>query len=129
MSDALTTAQQKRYAELAARMESGDFSPIDPDPGASRAIDSDELPGDESFDASTETPVLPVEAADYTVDDVRVALGRPSLSGGPGTGRSPKRQVRLPLELDQLLDQRMRVEQRTASEILRDALERYLRAS
>lgn len=55
--------------------------------------------------------------------------GRPSLSGTVGEGPSRKRQVRLPAQLDELLELRIAAEGRGASEILRDALEQYLRAS
>jgi hypothetical protein len=55
--------------------------------------------------------------------------GRPSLSGTVGDGPSRKRQVRLPAQLDELLELRIVAEGRGASEILRDALEQYLRAS
>lgn len=55
--------------------------------------------------------------------------GRPSLSGTVGDGPSRKRQVRLPAQLDEQLELRIAAEGRGASEILRDALEQYLRAS
>jgi len=56
-------------------------------------------------------------------------LGRPSLSGTIGTGPSPKRQVRLPIDLDQALTERAERDHRNASDIIRDALDAYLRAS
>lgn len=63
-------------------------------------------------------------------DAVRAAVsGRPSLSGTVGVGPSPKRQVRLPIDLDQALTARAERENKRASEIIRDALDAYLNAS
>ncbi|KDA04529.1 gamma-glutamyltransferase [Microbacterium sp. CH12i] len=57
------------------------------------------------------------------------AMGRPGLSGRPGAGPSPKRQVRLSKELDAALTARALLEHRNASDIIRDALDSYLRAA
>lgn len=52
--------------------------------------------------------------------------GRPGLNGGAGSGESPKRQVRLPRELDAALTERAAAEHRRPSAIIRDALSDYL---
>ena len=52
--------------------------------------------------------------------------GRPALGAA---GVSPTRTVRLPRELDDALVARAKVEHRRPSEIMRDALSTYLRAS
>lgn len=58
-----------------------------------------------------------------------IGRGRQSLDGTTGNGPSPKRQVRLPRDLDTLLDAQAERERRRSSEIIRDALDAYLRAS
>jgi hypothetical protein len=56
--------------------------------------------------------------------------GRPSLNGIASTGgRAKARQVRLPREVDAELDRRAATEKRTPSEIMREAITEYLRAS
>lgn len=72
---------------------------------------------------------LPLDPSDLAELERLHAGGRPSLSGTTGSGRSPKRQVRLPVELDDALTRRAEAEHRRPSEILRDALTQYLRAS
>lgn len=129
MSEKITAAEQARYAALADRMERGDFGPIDAVPDTGEGPDFDALLTGVTVDESQSTPPLPAETDRIGADEVRATLGRPGLSGNPGTGRSPKRQVRLPRDLDQLLDQRAALEHRTASEIMRDAIGQYLHAS
>ena len=58
-----------------------------------------------------------------------ISGGRPSLSGKNSTGPSPKRQVRLPIELDTALTNRARAEAKTPSELIRVAVAAYLHAS
>jgi len=58
--------------------------------------------------------------------DTVTRRGRPSLSGA---GTSPKRQVRLPADLDAALQERARAEGRKPSAVMREALARYLDAS
>ncbi len=58
-----------------------------------------------------------------------ISGGRPSLSGKNSTGPSPKRQVRLPMELDTALTNRARAEAKTPSELIRIAVAAYLHAS
>jgi predicted DNA-binding protein len=47
----------------------------------------------------------------------------------PGTGRSPRRQVRLPDDLDEALIARAQSEGSTVSAVVRAAISEYLRAS
>lgn len=58
---------------------------------------------------------------------LEAALGRPSLNGQAGTGKSPVRHVRLPSDLDALLIQRAAAEERKPSEVVREALASYLK--
>lgn len=129
MSEKITAADQARYTALAKRMEQGDFGPIDTTPATAAEPDFDALLADNPVDESRPTPPPPSKTETVDADEVRSTLGRPRLNRSPGTGRSPKRQVRLPRDLDQLLDQRAALEHRTASEIMRDAIGQYLHAS
>lgn len=113
----MTTKKHETPEERAARYERGDFE-----------ISSDALiqdraefrPGDPDFE---------LDDADLAELEQARAAGRPSLSGKAGTGRSPRRQVRLPIDLDAELTRRAEAEHRGVSEIMRDALEQYLHAS
>lgn len=110
-------AQHETPDERAARYERGDFE-ISPD---ALIQSSDEFQdGDPDFE---------LDPADLAKLNKLREVGRPSLSGTTGNGRSPKRQVRLPIDLDAELTRRAEAEQRRPSEILREALEQYLRAS
>ncbi len=129
MSEKISAADQARYAALAEQMERSDFGPIDTVPGDGTEPDFDALLTDLTADQSRPTPPPPPGTETVDAEEVRATLGRPRLDRNPGTGRSPKRQVRLPSELDQLLDQRAALEHRTASEIMRDAIGQYLHAS
>lgn len=60
---------------------------------------------------------------------VERAMGWPSVDGSMARGHSPVRQVRLPRDLDALLSQRAQAENRKRSEVIREALSAYLRAS
>jgi hypothetical protein len=55
------------------------------------------------------------------------AMGRPSVDGTMRPGKSPVRQVRLSRELDTLLAERAMQEHRKPSEVMREALDLYLR--
>jgi hypothetical protein len=55
------------------------------------------------------------------------AMGRPSVGGRMSPGHSPVRQVRLSRELDALLTARAEEEHRKRSEVIREALDHYLR--
>lgn len=69
-----------------------------------------------------------LEAAVGAEETDRIANlgGRPSLSGAPGEGASPKRQVRLPRALDVLLVERAQADHQRPSDIMRAALVAYL---
>lgn len=56
-----------------------------------------------------------------------ISVGRPALDGG--RGKSPVRQVRLPRDLDALLVERATAENRTPSEVVREAIAAYVNAS
>ena len=135
MSTNIPPSEQARYAELAARMETGDFGPIPTAPAATEAEAGaviDELLAeldDRRIDRGASTPAPPASSETVDAEEVRKLLGRPSLSGTNGAGLSPKRQVRLPADLNAQLDARAAAEHRNASEIMRDALVMYLRAS
>jgi hypothetical protein len=58
--------------------------------------------------------------------DTVTGRGRPSLSGA---GTSPKRQVRLPADLDAALEERARAEGRKPSAVMREAIENYLKSA
>ncbi|WP_431030866.1 ribbon-helix-helix protein, CopG family [Plantibacter sp. RU18] len=130
MSKDITAAEQARYAELAERMEAGTFGPIPIGPaslGAEAELDEllDQM-DDDLIDHRVLTPAMPASSETVDAAEVRAVLGRPSLHG---TGVSPKRQVRLPADLNALLDERAALEHRNASEIMREALAAYLQAS
>lgn len=82
--------------------------------------------GDEGGITFDDLDLSPAERERF---DRLARVGRPRLSGSTGQGRSPKRQVRLPIDLNQELDARAKREHRSASDILRDALTAYLDAS
>ena len=118
------------YAELAARMEAGDFGTTE---HARLATAEEEAELDAALaetdtsglDLSKPTPTAP--AGTVTAEEVEEALrGRPTLGSNQNTGESPKRQVRLPRDLSSALDARAESEHRTASDIMRDALAQYL---
>jgi Ribbon-helix-helix protein, copG family len=58
--------------------------------------------------------------------DTMTRRGRPSMSGA---GTSPKRQVRLPADLDAALEERARAEGRKPSAVMREAIENYLKSA
>lgn len=62
---------------------------------------------------------------------IAAARGRPTLGHdhAEGTGSSPRRQVRLPHELNQRLDSYAAEHHRSVSEVMREALEHYLSAA
>jgi hypothetical protein len=71
-----------------------------------------------------------VEAGDYTAAGPleigsTLRMGRPV--GGNRRGTSPTRTIRLPTELDGRLDAYVSAEHTTPSEVLRRALDEYLR--
>ena len=59
-------------------------------------------------------------------DAVDRAMGRPNIDGTMAPGKSPVRHVRLPRELDARLTAAAEQEHRKPSELMREALDRYL---
>ncbi|GGH51162.1 ribbon-helix-helix domain-containing protein [Microbacterium album] len=113
----MTNQQHETPEERAARYERGDFE-ISPD----ALIQS----RDEFREGDPDFELGPADLAELR--RLRTP-GRPTLSGPAGLGRSPKRQVRLSVELDAALTRRAAAEHRSASEVMRAALEKYLQAS
>ncbi|TFH68136.1 ribbon-helix-helix domain-containing protein [Cellulomonas sp. HD19AZ1] len=105
-------ADDAHFDELSRRVESADFAlprgakVRSGGPGAGRDFLAQYMSPDE-LDAAT-----------------RRGRGRPSLSGA---GKSPSRQTRLPHDLDDLLVERANREGRSISDVLRAAVEDYLR--
>jgi hypothetical protein len=69
------------------------------------------------------TPLTPEVAAEI-VEDVRRAVGRPSLTG-PGR-HSPQVSARVPAELRDAAERQARSEGKSVSQLIRELLERYL---
>lgn len=88
----------------------------------------------DEFTISSSATVVPADSRDaeellegvFGREELGRLRGRPSLSGRVGAGASPKRQVRLPRELDELLVARAAAEHRSPSELMRDAVAEYL---
>lgn len=129
MTQQLSPADQARYAALATRMEQDDFGPIDSAPNIEPEPDFEALLEGIDVDETMPTPPPASGAETVSAAEVHSRLGRPGLGGTSSAGRSPKRQVRLPRDLDQLLDQRAAEQHRTPSELMRDAIDSYLHAS
>ncbi|MEX8034433.1 hypothetical protein AB6V29_15460 [Microbacterium sp. 20-116] len=130
----LSKNEQDHYAALAARAENEGYAPIEQLPAfdAERSTTSEELDAllGEIGELPASTTPAGATAGRATEEDLQelIALGgRPSLSGRPGTGPSPKRQVRLPHDLDALLTQRAERDHTKPSVIMRDAIDAYLR--
>ena len=103
----LTAADERAYAELADWAETDD--------AAEAFAAADDTPDDATF--------LAVQEA------ARRELGRPRLDGqtpGAGAGRAPKRQVRLPKQLDDQLAAYSTAHSTTRSAVIREALTAYL---
>lgn len=115
MNKKLTEAEEAHYATLATWAES-DAGLIPESATITRSI------GDGAGRALLEAALGSPEAVDR-------AIGRPTLDGTVATGKSPTRQVRLPRDLDALLTERAAAEHRKPSEIMREALDNYLRAA
>ena len=106
---------------------------VDPEEEARAVRLADWAESDDFHLADTATAVRVGDSdADALLTDVFGAeelgrlRGRPSLSGKTSSGPSPKRQVRLPHELDALLRARAEAEHRKPSDLMRDALTEYL---
>lgn len=113
----MTAHKHETPEERSARYERGDFE-ISPD----ALIQS----RDEFQEGDIDIELDPADLAEL---EQRRTAGRPTLSGTTGSGRSPKRQVRLPADLDAALTRRAEEEHRRPSEIMREALSQYLQAS
>ena len=118
------------YVELSARMQAAEFgtmarariATVEEEADLDAALAATDTSG---LDAAKPTPKPP--AAAVTAAEVEEALrGRPTLGSELNEGTSPKRQVRLPRDLNQALTDRAVREHRSASEIMRDALKQYL---
>jgi predicted transcriptional regulator len=112
--------QTETREERAARYERGD---VEVSPNA-RIYEGDEAAA--RGRALMEAALDPEELAEL---ERLTRGGRPSVGSSAARGESPKRQVRLPVELDAELTRRAKAEQRRPSEIMRDALTQYLSAS
>lgn len=124
------------YAAMADRAEAEDYTPIDEIDALSTGTSTTpeelaEMLGELDTIEPADSPPTPAGAPDNeraTDEDLGdlTSMGRPSLSGRQGLGPSPKRQVRLPRDLDAALTERTQTEHRGASDIIRDALTEYL---
>lgn len=102
----VSRADEELASELSAWAEAEDFDV----PPAARVL----------VDAEAEAEAARIQ---------RDVGGRPRLDGTTGSGESPKRQVRLTPELDELLLARAAAENRPVARVMRDALSAYLHAS
>lgn len=130
----LTKREQDHYYALATRAENEDYTPIDQMVGLAKGHsttpkeldnlvrDLDVLP-----DAPTPAGATEGRASEEDLQELIALGGRPSLNGRPGDGPSAKRQVRLPEYLDALLTERVKRDHQNRSEIMREALDAYLR--
>lgn len=130
----LNKREQDRYSALAARAEDEDYTPIEQldklaqgESTTPEELDALVRDLDTLHDEPTPTGASDGRASDQDLQELITLGGRPSLSGRPGAGPSPKRQVRLSRELDALLTERAERDDRKPSVIIRDALEAYLR--
>lgn len=118
---------------MSKRTGSRNSKAVDPDEEA-RAVRLSDWAESDDFDiADTATAVRSgggdadaLLADVFGVEEYGRLRGRPGLSGTVGAGPSPKRQVRLPHELDALLRARAEAEHRKPSDLMRDALAEYL---
>lgn len=110
---AAASAGDGRWEEWAERAEAADFNT----PASARRYEG----------AAAEDEIGGLLDEILSADELAtIGRGRPSLDGTAGNGRSPKRQVRLPRELDAALTERAAAENRRPSAIIRDALSDYL---
>ena len=129
--------EEDRYGALAARAGAGEWGAMPSSPTTQDDTDFDELLSEidelEPVASDEPTPAAP-QVGVVSDTDVRelaaiAGRGRRSVGHSAPQGESPKRQVRLPADLDQLLEARVQAEHRNASEIMRDALAQYLKVS
>lgn len=112
-----TRHDEQHWAEMAAKAEAGEFRPT---PGG------EHLTGEAAAAAGRAL----IQHGYGTTDPNklhRIITGRPSLSSRADgiSGRSPKRQVRLPQDLNDWLETYADAHGQTVSEVMRNALERY----
>lgn len=133
----LTPKEEAHYTAMSERAEAADYTPIDqldelatgPRPSVAEL---DELLSELDPLEATNSPDTPTgaqakdRATKGDAQELAAMMGRPSLNGTPGGGASPKRQVRLPHDLDAALDARAARDGRQPSAIIRDALTEYL---
>jgi hypothetical protein len=112
-----TVVDEAYYEQLANDFESEDYEL----PSEAVVICGE---GDEPGRAIL-APYMTPEALDAAS---RQGRGRPRLSAA-GTGRSPKRQVRLPEELDAALVRLAQAQGLTPSAVVREAVETYVRSA
>lgn len=114
MTRKLTEADEERYALLAAQVE-----------------DTDDIPADALvIDATADHPGRALlEELLGSPEAVERAMGRPSVDGTMSAGKSPVVQARVSLDLKRRLESQAAAEHRKPAELVRDALEAYLRAS
>ena len=124
----LSKNEQDHYAALAARAENEGYAPIEQLPAfdAERSTTSEELDAllGEIGELPASTTPAGATAGRATEEDLQELI---ALGGRPGTGPSPKRQVRLPHDLDALLTQRAERDHTKPSVIMRHAIDAYLR--
>ncbi|GGD31212.1 hypothetical protein GCM10010915_09350 [Microbacterium faecale] len=108
------------YDERAARYERGD---IDVSPHAKI------YSGEDASRRGRQLIEMVLDEDELAELETAIRRGRPSVGAVGPRGESPKRQVRLPVDLDRALTERAEKEQRNRSDVIRDALSSYLRAS
>ncbi|MFP3467100.1 ribbon-helix-helix domain-containing protein [Leifsonia sp. SIMBA_070] len=110
----MSNADEDRYAEAAAWAES-----IEEIPENATVVDAAESHDGRAL----------MEELLGSPEAVERAMGRPRVDGSMSPGHSPVRQVRLTRELDELLTARAEAEHRKRSEVIREALDTYLRSA
>lgn len=114
MNRKLTKAEEERYARAADWAEG-----IEEIPAGATVVDA----------TATQDGRRLMEELLGSPEAVERAMGRPRVDGSMTAGHSPVRQVRLPRDLDALLTARATAEHRKRSEVIREALVAYLKAS
>lgn len=113
----LTSAEEASSNAWAQQIERDDYEPRASDHGVAL----------EGGEAAAYSRALLEDLLGADALNAAIGRGRPSLSGGR-RGESPKRQVRLPADLDARLLERAAAEETTASAIIRRAIDMYLEA-
>lgn len=105
----LTEEEEARYSALADTAERGELKQLGPALGSRTLANADDL-------------------ASFMVTHGVTTGGRPNLgrARATGHGRSPRRQVRLPEDLNNRLDAYADAKDLTVSDVIRAALEAYL---